>query len=289
MNFGAEFPLDVVQVKPVIPVDQVDSKTKVAVTTRTADTVEIGFRVLREVKVDDNVNGLNIDTTGEEIRADEVAADAVAEIVEDAITSSLGHLGMAVEAGIAQLGDLLGEQLHAVGGVAEDNGLVDLQFGEEGVQAVHLLPLFNVGIVLSNTAEGELIHEVDLVGIPHVVIREGLDGDREGGGEEHDLTVFRMELEQLLDDRGELGRQKLVGLIHDEHGALAQIGNLLRSQIKDTPGSTDHNMDGVLQPDDIVTKPCSTRRDHNIDAEVLAKDLANLRCLHRQLASGDQN
>ena len=39
----------------------------------------------------------------------------------------LHHLGVDVEAGVAQLGDLLGQELHPLGGVAEDDGLVYLE------------------------------------------------------------------------------------------------------------------------------------------------------------------
>ena len=39
----------------------------------------------------------------------------------------LHHLGMDVEAGVAQLSDLLGQELHPLSGVTEDNGLVDLK------------------------------------------------------------------------------------------------------------------------------------------------------------------
>lgn len=39
----------------------------------------------------------------------------------------LHHLGMDVEAGIAQLSDLLGQELHPLSGVTEDNRLVDLK------------------------------------------------------------------------------------------------------------------------------------------------------------------
>lgn len=47
--------------------------------------------------------------------------------MEHAVAVALHHLGMDVEAGVAQLRDLLGQQLHAVDRVAEDDGLVDLQ------------------------------------------------------------------------------------------------------------------------------------------------------------------
>lgn len=41
--------------------------------------------------------------------------------------ADLSHLGVNVEAGVSQLGDLLGEELHSLRGVAEDYGLVDLE------------------------------------------------------------------------------------------------------------------------------------------------------------------
>lgn len=42
------------------------------------------------------------------------------------------HLGVDVEARVAELGDLLGQQLHAVHRVAEDDRLVDLQLTNKG-------------------------------------------------------------------------------------------------------------------------------------------------------------
>lgn len=52
---------------------------------------------------------------------------SVAELVEDAVAVGLHHLGVDVEARVAQLRDLLGQQLHAVHRVTEDDRLVDLQ------------------------------------------------------------------------------------------------------------------------------------------------------------------
>lgn len=52
---------------------------------------------------------LDVDAAREEVRGDEVAARAVAEVVEDAVAVALQHLGVDVEARVAQLGDLLGQ------------------------------------------------------------------------------------------------------------------------------------------------------------------------------------
>ena len=48
--------------------------------------MKIGFSIFWKIEVDDNIDSLNVDTTSEKIRADQIAADAVAEIVEDTIT-----------------------------------------------------------------------------------------------------------------------------------------------------------------------------------------------------------
>jgi hypothetical protein len=62
-------------------------------------------------------------------RADEVAANTVSKIMENAISVSLEHFGVRVETRIAEFGDLLCEKFHPVSRVAEYNGLVDLELG----------------------------------------------------------------------------------------------------------------------------------------------------------------
>jgi len=73
--------------------------------------------------------------------------------MEDAIAVVLQHSRVRVEAGVAKLSNLLGKKFDAIRRVTEDDGLVDLELVEEGVQAVHLLLLFDESIVLGNTAE----------------------------------------------------------------------------------------------------------------------------------------
>lgn len=154
---------------------------------------------------------------------------------------------------------------------------------------MHLLLLLDKRVVLGDTTQSKLVHEVDFVRAGHVAVREVFNREGEGGGEEHNLTVLGVELEKLLDGRGELNGKKLVGFIHDEHGAFAQIGNVLASQIKDSTRSADHDMDGILQTDDVVAKASATSGDHDVNTEVLAKGLANLRGLHGKLSRRDED
>ena len=46
--------------------------------------------------------------------------------MEHAIAVGLEHFSMRVEAGVAAFCDSLSEKLHSIGGVTEDDGLVDL-------------------------------------------------------------------------------------------------------------------------------------------------------------------
>ena len=77
--------------------------------TCTPNAMQIGFRRLWKVKIDDNINGLNVNTTCEEVGGNEVTSRAIAELVEDAITMRLLHLSVDVKARVAEFGDLFGE------------------------------------------------------------------------------------------------------------------------------------------------------------------------------------
>ena len=150
-NFRPQILLHPSQVVAIIVSDQVNCQTEVAEPSRSTNTVKVGLGILGEIEVDNNVHALNINTTGEEIRSNKVTSTSIAEFVEDSVTVGLLHLGMDVEARVAKLGNFLGEEFHAVDRVAEDDGLVDFQLGEEGVEAVNLLPLFDIGVELGDT------------------------------------------------------------------------------------------------------------------------------------------
>ena len=82
---------------PVIPIDEIDSKATMPKSTRTTDSVEICFGILREIEIDDNIHGLDIDTTRKEIRTHQVAADPVTEVMENTVPIALQHLCVRVE------------------------------------------------------------------------------------------------------------------------------------------------------------------------------------------------
>ena len=82
------------------------------------------------------------------------------------------HLGVDVEAGVAELCDFLGEEFDAVDGVAEDDALVDFEFGEECVEAVDLLALLDEGVELRDALQSQVVHQVDLVRVRNELVLE---------------------------------------------------------------------------------------------------------------------
>ena len=52
---------------------------------------------------------LNVNTTGKQVGADQVATKASPEIVKHPVTVSLGHFGVNVVATVAQFSDFLGQ------------------------------------------------------------------------------------------------------------------------------------------------------------------------------------
>lgn len=55
----------------------------------TTNPMKVSLCHFREVKINDNIDCLNVDTTGEEITANEVPAESGAEIMEDSVSVSL--------------------------------------------------------------------------------------------------------------------------------------------------------------------------------------------------------
>lgn len=98
LDLSPQFLFDLVEIKSIIPGDEIDSQTKMSKSTRATNAMQICFRILGEVEVDDNVDGLNIDTTSEKIRANQISRNTCTEVMEDFVAVVLHHTGVGIEA-----------------------------------------------------------------------------------------------------------------------------------------------------------------------------------------------
>ncbi len=116
-----------------------------------------------------------------------------------------------------------------------------------------LLLFFDKCIILGNATKSELVHQVDFVGVIHVLIGEILNGDREGCRKEHDLAILGVELEELFNNGRKFGGEQFISFIHDELRAFAEVGNILSCQVEDSPRCADNNVYRILETKDVIS------------------------------------
>lgn len=154
---------------------------------------------------------------------------------------------------------------------------------------MHLLLFLNKSVVLRDTTQRQLVHQIDLVRRVHVLVLEILDNDREGSTEQHHLPIFGVESKELFDDGSELGGQELISFIHNECLARCEIGHALARKIQNPAWCSNNDVNWFAQSDDIVLEPCSTSGDHDVDTEVFSQSFADLRSLQCQFSSRYKN
>lgn len=149
---------------------------------------------------------------------------------------------------------------------------------------MHFASFFHVRIVLRDTLEGQLIHQIDLVGVAQEFVLEGFDNDGEGSRKEQNLAFLRQEADQFFNHRLEFGGEQLVRLIHDHHTTVGQISNALAAEIEHTTRCGDENVNclfaelfvdsprkrekstRLLQTDNVIFQTGTTRSHHNIES-----------------------
>jgi len=166
--------------------------------------VQVGVWLAWEVEVDDHIHRDDIDTASEHIRRDEASCLTTLEVVENAISVSLIHARVNEEAAVAELADFLGEHLDSLGAVAENDGLRDVELGEERVEAVELLALLQEGVVLGQTLQRQLISNLDVLGSWHVALLERADLYGVSRTEQANLAIDGHHLQNLLNHLLEL-------------------------------------------------------------------------------------
>ncbi len=67
LDIGPELLLDAVQGEPVVVGDEVDGDTEVPEATGTTNAMQVRLRHAREIEVDHNVDGLNVDASREQV------------------------------------------------------------------------------------------------------------------------------------------------------------------------------------------------------------------------------
>ena len=149
--------------------------------------------------------------------------------------------------------------------------------------------LFEVGIVLGDTLQGQLIHQVNILRVRHVIFLETFDGYWISCGEERYLTIYRHEIKNFGYDDFEVIGEQLVDLIKHQHFTLIEFGDVLTRKIENSSWSGNNDVNWLVESVDILLDLVSTSRNHALDLLVLAELLDDHARLRGKLSGGHQN
>lgn len=125
LDFGTKLLFDSIQIESILVCYQVNCKTQMPESPRTSDSMQICLGVLWEIKVDHHIDCLNVNSTGEQVRTDQVPTVTITEVMEHPVSVGLKHFRVNIKTRVPKLCNFLGKQLYSVDRVAEDNALVD--------------------------------------------------------------------------------------------------------------------------------------------------------------------
>jgi hypothetical protein len=176
---------------------------------------------------------------------------------------------------------LLRQPIHLPASVAEDDGLCDGDRLVEIAQSVQLpFLLFDRDVELLDTFQGQFVPlDENPNRLSHELLGHLEHIRRHGGREKNDLGVLREELEDLVDLVLETAGQHLIGFIETEDlDGVGPEGPAV-DHIVDTTGSTDDDVNTLLQLAHVLTDVGSTDTGVAFDVHVVAEsddDLLNL-------------
>jgi hypothetical protein len=136
---------------------------------------------------------------------------------------------------------------------------------------VELLLLLEVSVVLGDSFQCELFHEVDKLWVWHVLLLERLDCNWVGGRKKRDLLLLRHDLQDFANNGLKVIRQKFINLVKNNHLAVVELGDSSGGKIEDSAWSCDDDMDSLVKSVDIFLDLISSRGNHALDAFVLAQ------------------
>src|SRR5690606_6410571 len=265
--------VDELPARHVVPVDEGDRDTGASGATGTADAVDVGLLVLGALVVDDVGDVVDIDAAGGDVRGDEHVDLAAAELVECLLTRDLTEVAVDRAARETALDEVVGHLLRRALGAGEDHG------GAATLGLQHAGDEFGLVECMRPVDEllGALVHgrRFGLLGtdVRRAVQKRAGEGDDRaghGGREQHRLTTVGDHREDALDVGQEAEVEHLVGFVHDEHADLAQDQMALVGEIEQTAGSTDDDVDTLLQFVDLLLVGAPTVDRQDLEARLAA-------------------
>mmetsp|Transcript_83575 Transcript_83575/g.241391 ORF Transcript_83575/g.241391 Transcript_83575/m.241391 type:complete len:343 (+) Transcript_83575:25-1053(+) len=278
--------LDVLHGPDVRVRHEIDGHALPAEAPAAADAVEVILHVRRQVVVDHQRHLLHVDATCEQVRGDEHAGRAGAELAHHQVALLLVQVRMHRRHREVALHHLVCEEVDLPARVAVDDRLGDRQGLVEVAERVEL-PLFLLDgdIELTDTLERKLVllHQ-DADGITHELRRQVQDLRGHGGREKAHLHIRRQGLEDVVNLVLEPTGEHLVGLVQDEGDEVVHPQVPLADHVVHAPRCADDEVLPITELVDVVADRGAADARMALDLHVISEREGHFLDLVGQLA-----
>jgi hypothetical protein len=221
---------------------------------RTADPVDVGLGVVRDVEVDHEADALDVEASGGDVGRHEDVHTTVAERLNGALTEVLGNVtvdGRGLEAPSAKL---LGDFLRLLLGPHEGDDAVVLLDLEDASHGVQLVGVHDLHVALADVGRRRRLGlDANLDRIVKVLFRELADRLGHGCREQGDLLFLGRLGQDLLDIFGKAHPKHLVGLVENEVLDVGQVQRAALEVVDHAARSADDDLRAPTEPGQLRT------------------------------------
>ena len=288
LDFSLDGTLNQLQLTELTRSDEGHSYAGVACTTGTADAVNVAFRILRNIKVDNVGNVINVDTAGSNVGSNQHINSALAEFLHYAVTLVLAQVAMQALSHVATAGKSDRQVVNTLFGTAEDNQLAVDFCVQQTAQAFNLILGFEI-ILLNQRYSQLFLGNSYILRSFHVLLGQAQNRTGHSCGEQQSLTFNRQAVHNLFDIINKAHIQHFISLVQYQEFDMVQTDGAAVDMVNQTARSTDNNLHIVAQRTDLAFNRLAAVNRQRTHAAGAA-DFADLfRNLNSQLTGRSHN
>ncbi len=253
-----------------------------------ANSVDVALGVLREIVVENEIEVVDVQTAGGNIRRDEEIRLSFLQVLDDPESLLLRQVANDVLRLVSVFTKAVGKLLAHCLRIREDQSRVRLLLAQKPKEKTELLVLGNVKDLLLHRIHGHTLGiDLDLHRVVHVLPRDVQDPRAQGSAVEHgDPLFFRRQLaEDFANVRVEAHVEEPIRLVNDGNPEHAEVELFRLIEVEETARRRNNQVDALLERVLLrfVTDP-PVDADH-AKIQMLAKHLRIALDLDCQLAS----
>ena len=245
--------LDVAQERALLGIAERDRDPVGAGAGGAADAVDVAFRNVRQVEVDDVADAFDVDAARGDVGGDQRAQASRAEGGERAFALILRFVAVDRLGGEAGLEERAHDLVGAALGAGEHEGALDRRLSQDFHQQRRLAGAIDMDRLLHDAFHGGgggSDRDADRV-VQHLVCQLG-DFPRHGRGEEQRLALGRQLGDDPADVVDEAHVEHAVGFVEHEHLDAIEMDGTVLHEVEQPAGGGDQDVDAVRERADLA-------------------------------------